>query len=89
MKFVIPSIKIILGVLLIAISAQLSVPLAEDIASAPITAQSLVVLVIAHIFKHRLASLTVFIYLLVGVIGLPVYSDFSSGIDKFSEGSLG
>ncbi len=75
----------VLGVLVataaIAAAAQLSISLPEKVSVAPITGQSLAILLVAHLLKWRLAGISVLLYLLLGAIGLPVFSDFSSGTE--------
>ncbi len=78
-----------IAVLFIAISAQLSINLPEDVSMVPITGQSFAVLILAHIMKEKWAFIIVFLYLLIGVLGAPVFSDFSSGIDSFTGPSMG
>ncbi len=64
------------GSLLLTLSAKLSIPLYP----VPITMQTLVVLLIGFVFGPRLAGLTVCLYLLEGIIGLPVFQGSGSGI---------
>jgi biotin transport system substrate-specific component len=78
-----------LAILFIAISAQLSISLPKDISTVPITGQTFSVLIIAHLLKHKWASLVTALYILVGILGAPVFSEFSSGIDSLSGPSGG
>ena len=74
----------ILGILIataaLGASAQLSISFPEGMAVAPVTGQSLAVLIIAHILGWKNGSISVLLYLILGAIGLPVFSDFSSGV---------
>lgn len=88
-KLIANSLAVLISVAAIAASAQLSISLPEKISVAPITAQTLAVLVAAHILKWRKAILSVVVYLLAGSIGLPVFSDFSSGFDVLVGKSAG
>lgn len=69
-----------IAILFIAISAQLSIHLPESVSSIPITGQSFAVLIIAHLMLEKWGIIVVGLYLLVGMLGAPVFSDFSSGI---------
>lgn len=75
----------VLGVLIataaMAAAAQLSISLPESVSVAPITGQSLAILLVAHLLKWRLASISVLLYILLGAIGVPVFSDFSAGTE--------
>ena len=73
------TLSILVAVVAIAACAQLSISLPERVSVAPITGQSLAVLVAAHLLRRRNATIAVLIYILLGAIGLPVYSDFSGG----------
>lgn len=65
-----------IGVGLLAMTSQLSIPLQP----VPLTFQSATVMLIGLTCGARLGSLIVFYYLLAGMMGLPVFSNFSSGI---------
>ena len=60
-------------------AAQLSISLPESVSVAPITGQSLAVLLVAHLLKWKWGFLSTSAYLLLGLLGVPVFSDFSSG----------
>jgi len=76
---------IILGSLLLSISAQLSIPLQPI----PLTFQSASVILLALIYGARLATASVASYLLAGACGLPVFADFHHGISVFMGPSAG
>jgi len=70
------------GVVLISASAQVSIPL--PFTPVPITGQTFGVLFSAALLGFRRSLLTVALYLLVGVVGLPVFAGWSSGLGKFA-----
>jgi biotin transport system substrate-specific component len=77
------------GVILIAASAQVSIPLAFT--PVPITGQTFGVLFSAALLGFRRSLLTVGLYLLLGAVGLPVFAGWSSGashIVSFAGGML-
>jgi biotin transport system substrate-specific component len=69
------------GTLLIALSAQVVIPL--PFTPVPITGQTFGVLFVGALLGFRRALLTVGLYLLIGVLGAPVYAELGSGIGKF------
>lgn len=64
-----------LGAALIAASAMLSVP-----APVPFTLQSLAVLIVAGVLGEKRGSAAVLVYLLLGAVGVPVFSGFRGGV---------
>lgn len=78
-----------LAILFIAISAQLSISLPEAVSTVPITGQSFAVLIIAHLMKEKWASLIAALYLLIGIAGAPIFSNFSSGLNALTGPSGG
>jgi len=65
----------VLGTAFIALCAQIRVPLWP----VPITGQTFGVLALGMVYGARLGGGTLLLYLLVGSLGLPVFSDLSSG----------
>jgi biotin transport system substrate-specific component len=82
-------LMIVAGILLIAGSAQVVIPLAFT--PVPITGQTFGVLFSAALLGFRRSLLTVGLYLLIGFVGLPVFAGYSSGLAKvatFTDGVL-
>ena len=65
----------VLGTAFIAFCAQARVPLWP----VPITGQTFAVLVVGMVYGARLGAGTLLLYILVGCLGLPVFTDLSSG----------
>lgn len=61
---------------IIAVLAQITIPLPL----VPITGQTLAVLLVATILGARYGTISISLYILLGIIGVPVFSGFSSGI---------
>lgn len=76
-----------LAAALIAVSAQLSFPLPGT--DVPQTAQTIAVLLAGSLLGPVRGAVAVLLYLLAGVVGLPVYSDGASGWATLSGGSAG
>jgi len=81
--------KILFAVLFIALFAQISVSVPVGESDIPITGQTFAILLIAYIFKRTIGTIAVFFYLLIGVIGLPVFADGKSGWEILIGGSGG
>ena len=64
-------LAIILGSILITISAKIKIPFYP----VPMTMQTFVVLLIGICFGYRIGIATILFYLLEGIIGLPVFSN--------------
>lgn len=67
---------VLAGSVLLALSAQVSVPMFP----VPMTLQTLVVSLIGLTYGSRLGAATVVAYLAEGAMGLPVFANFSFGI---------
>lgn len=61
---------------IICLLAQITIPLPLI----PITGQTLAVGIVATILGSRHSTITVLVYLTLGLIGLPVFSQFTSGL---------
>ena len=74
---------------MICLSAHLSITLPISESGIPFTAQSLMVFVIAGIVNTSEFRLIILTYLFLGVLGLPIFADGTSGIDKIIGSSGG
>ncbi|MBG9982991.1 biotin transporter BioY [Aerococcaceae bacterium DSM 111020] len=74
-----------LMIALLVICSQLSIP----IQPVPITLQTLAVLLIGYLLSPKNAFLTGLCYLIMGIIGLPVFAGFSGGYQSFLSPSFG
>lgn len=61
---------------IIVILSQITIPLG----TIPITGQTLAIGIVATILGAKFGTISVCIYILLGIIGLPVFAGFSSGI---------
>ena len=68
-------IKVVAGSMLLALSAQLSLPLLPI----PVTFQTMALLVLAIFFGPRLAAFAALAYLAEGAAGLPVFANWTGG----------
>lgn len=60
---------------IIAVCSWISIPL-----TVPVTLQTMAVCIAAGLLGTKKGTLTVFIYILLGLIGVPVFSGFTSGV---------
>lgn len=72
--------KIAICVAILCISAYISIPL--PFTPAMITAQTLVVNIIALILKPKESFIAIIVYISIGIIGIPVFSGATAGIGK-------
>ena len=79
--------KLLLGALAITLAARLSFPLPGT--PVPQTAQTLAVLLVGVFLGPTLGVLSVVLYLLAGLIGLPVFADGASGAAKLTGPTAG
>jgi biotin transport system substrate-specific component len=78
-KFVSEALLVMIGVMLLAIASQLTIPLQP----VPITLQSITALLIGMSYGARLGAYTIATYLLAGACGLPVFAEMLFGISIF------
>lgn len=76
---------VILGVCLLALSAQVSIPLHP----VPLTFQSATVLLIGMTLGSRLGASVILTYWLAGILGAPVFANLHSGFSVFLESDSG
>ena len=76
---------LILGVVFVALSAQITI----DAGPIPISAQSLAVLLVGYFLGKKNGPLAILIYILIGIAGLPVFADRNSGFSVLLGGSGG
>lgn len=81
--------RIILGLLLLLLFTQIEIHLPINDIGIPITGQSFAVLLVPYILGRTEGVLTVFIYLLIGLVGLPVFADGGYGVEAFTSNSGG
>ena len=62
---------------IIAVCSWISVPL-----TIPVTLQTMAVCITAGLLGTKRGVLTVFIYMLIGFVGVPVFSNFSAGVGQ-------
>ena len=65
---------------LLAIFSQIAIPLPTGV---PATLQTFGIALMAYILKTKKATATIILYLLCGLVGIPVFAGFSSGPASF------
>ena len=82
-------VTIVVAVLFLSIMARYTLPLPESFDEIPVTGQSLAVLLIAYLLGWKDGGISIFIYLVVGAFGLPVFADGASGLEAITGSSGG
>ncbi len=78
-----------LGVLVICLGALIAFNFQWKESEIPITGQSLAVLVVGFVLGRKRGLLAISIYLILGLVGLPVFANGASGVETFTGGSGG
>lgn len=78
-------VKVLLGIIALFAASQIIIP----IKPVPITLQTIIVCIIGLTYNPKLSFMTVFIYIIAGIIGLPMFNKFSSGLSHFTGQSGG
>ncbi|MCE5293285.1 MAG: biotin transporter BioY [Chlamydiales bacterium] len=78
-------VQVLIGVGLLACSAQISIPLQP----VPITMQSAAVLLIGLFYSQSAAVKTLIAYLTLGALGAPVFANFSGSFAHFLQPTAG
>jgi biotin transport system substrate-specific component len=80
-------ILVLSGAALIALSAQVRIPL--PFTPVPLTGQTFAVLLLAAMYGSRRGPVAVLAYLSLGVLGLPVFASGATGFAAFSTATAG
>ena len=80
-------LALLVAVALLSIGAACSFQPAN--LAVPITLQSFFVMLVASLLPTRMGFLAILIYLMLGVMGFPVFANFSSGWSVFTGKSMG
>jgi biotin transport system substrate-specific component len=69
-------VAVVLGALLVAVAAQIAIPLPGT--PVPLTLQPLAVLVVGGLLGARLGATSLVLYLALGAVGLPVFTPYGA-----------
>lgn len=83
------AVCVLLALVFLTLMAQLALPVPSSLGGVPITGQSLAVLLIGLLLPSPYGGLTVFLYLLLGALGLPVFAQAKGGWEVLVGGSGG
>lgn len=73
-----------LGIILIYLGSMAAITLNWNESNIPVTGQTLAVLVVGFVFGRKRGLLTISSYLILGLIGLPVFAKGGSGIETLT-----
>lgn len=76
---------IVVGILVLALASRISIPMLP----VPITAQTLVIMLVGALCGWRLGAVTVVAWLLLAALGLPLLSDGGAGLAAFTGPTAG
>ena len=82
-------LSLVLAILFISLFAQLSIDLPVGQTMLPITGQTFAVLVVGYVLGAVWGTLAVLLYVLLGLLGLPIFADAKSGFEVLTGGSGG
>lgn len=83
------SLRILVGLIVLVVFAQFQIELNLLEVNIPVTGQSLAVLLVAYVLGLKEGVITISLYLIIGLIGLPVFADGGNGISAFTGSSGG
>lgn len=83
------SLRILVGLIVLVVFAQFQIELNLLEVNIPVTGQSLAVLLVAYVLGLKEGVITISLYLIIGLIGLPVFADGGNGISAFTGNSGG
>ncbi len=81
--------QILLSVLFVGLFAQLSIDVPVGESNIPITGQTFAVLLVAYILGSQKGLLAITAYVLLGLLGAPIFADGKSGVEVLLGGSGG
>lgn len=84
-----PVFQILVAVIFVAFFAQIEIILPVNKDGIPITGQTFAVLLVGFFLGTRKATLAIIVYLILGIIGLPVFAGGSGGFDVLLNDSVG
>ncbi len=82
-------LKMILAIALISASAHISYDFVVESIEVPFSAQSLMIMIVAAFLSPKQSVIIVISYLVLGGLGLPIFSEGSSGWESLLSGSGG
>ncbi|NNE29160.1 MAG: biotin transporter BioY [Saprospiraceae bacterium] len=80
---------VITGIIFLFLASQISIQPTVNGLEIPITGQTLAVILLAYFLPKYDGAVSLFGYLLLAALGVPILSEFSGGWEKFTGGSAG
>ena len=84
-----PLVQVLITLLFVGLFAQLSIDVPVGESSIPITGQTFAVLLSAYWLGRKMGTIAILAYVLLGVLGLPIFADGKSGWSVLMGGSGG
>lgn len=83
------SIRIFIGLIFIILLTQIQIDIELLNVDIPITGQTFAVLLVAYVFGLKDGTISILLYLLIGLLGLPIFADGGNGFIAFTGNSGG
>ncbi|WP_159038583.1 biotin transporter BioY [Brumimicrobium mesophilum] len=83
------SLRILVGLIVLVLFTQFQIELNLLEVNIPVTGQTLAVLLVAYVLGLKEGTITILLYLIIGLVGLPVFADGGNGISAFTGNSGG
>lgn len=82
-------LPLLLAIVFIALFAQVTIPVSIGESNIPISGQTFAVLLVAYILHQKHGTIAVGSYVLLGLLGLPIFADGKAGWNVLIGGSGG
>lgn len=82
-------LSLLLSIIFIALFAQITIPVSISESNIPISGQTFAVLLVAYILHQKHGTIAVGSYVLLGLLGLPIFADGKAGWNVLMGGSGG
>jgi len=83
------SLRIFIGLFVVILFTQFQIELNLLEVNIPVTGQSLAVLLVAYVLGLKEGTISILLYLIIGLLGVPIFADGGNGISAFTGNSGG
>lgn len=83
------SLRILVGLIVLVVFTQFQIELNLLEVNIPVTGQTLAVLLVAYVLGLKEGTISILLYLIIGLLGIPIFADGGKGIYAFTGNSGG
>ncbi|RYM35459.1 biotin transporter BioY [Brumimicrobium glaciale] len=83
------SLRIFIGLFVVILFTQFQIELNLLEVNIPVTGQSLAVLLVAYVLGLKEGTISILLYLIIGLLGVPIFADGGNGVSAFTGNSGG